>query len=593
MVRQLDIDEEALREGLVPEVAAEIDNFERETEAYLEGKGLGDGYRPFRLQHGIYGQRQDHNQMVRVKIPHGSLTADQMDVLADVAEKFSARPIGHVTTRQDVQFHFIKLDKTPTIMRMLAQAGLTTREACGNTVRNVTADHFSGLCPDTVFDVTPYAEAVARHCLRHPVAQKLPRKFKVAFSACAHDHGLIPIHDLGAMAVVRRENGVERRGFRMSVGGGLGAAPRVADVLDEFLPAEELVRTVEAVLRIFDRLGERRNRNKARIKFLIARVGIEEFRRLLREELAEMPPAEGGPYREADFSLLEEAPAHPSAASVGGNGASPAPGFDSWKATNAVAQRQAGYYMAYVTLPIGDLTVDQFRALAAVARRYSGGRIRTAVNQNMVLRWVRGDDLPAVHADLAAAGLGEGGAVALSDVMSCPGADTCSLGITSSKGLGRALRDRLAENGTLDDSLVRQIRIKISGCPNSCGHHHIADIGFHGASVHKDGRLVPSFQMLLGGNGSGEGAIAKPVMKIAARYVPDAVVHLIEQYKSDRREDEPFGDYVQRLGTGYFKELLDEYREMPEFERDPTAFVDWGASKLFDLEGMGEGECAV
>jgi sulfite reductase beta subunit-like hemoprotein len=425
------------------------------------------------------------------------------------------------------------------------------------------------------------------------VAQKLPRKFKITFSACPHDHGLIPIHDLGAMAVIRREDGVEKRGFRVSVGGGLGAAPRVADVFDEFVPEEELVRTVEAVLRVFDRLGERRNRNKARIKFLIARIGIEEFRRLVKEELAQMPPAEGGPYRQADFSLLEEAPTHPSAASLGGDGRPPAPGFEAWKATNALPQKHSGFYMVYVTLPIGDLTVAQFRALAEVARRYSGGKLRTANNQNMVLRWVHAEDLPALHADLAEAGLAEDGALTLADVMTCPGADTCSLGITSSKGLGRALRDKIRENGALSDPLVRQMRIKVSGCPNSCGHHHIADIGFYGSAVHKNGRLVPAFSMLVGGDGTGEGAIAKHVMKVAARYVPDAVVRLIEHYKSDRREGEPFRDYVQRVGTGYLKELLDEYREMPEFERDPAAFVDWGATKLFDLEGMGEGECAV
>jgi sulfite reductase (ferredoxin) len=593
MVRQLELSERTVREGLDPVVAVEIDNFERETEAYLEGKGLGDDYRPFRLQHGVYGQRQDRNQMVRVKIPHGSLTAHQMDVLADIVEKFSERPVGHVTTRQDIQFHFVKLDKTPTIMRMLAQAGLTTREAAGNTVRNVTADHLSGLCPDTIFDVTPYAEAVARYFLRHPVAQKLPRKFKIAFSACPHDHGLIPIHDLGAMAVIRRENGVENKGFRVSVGGGLGPTPRVADVLDEFVPEEELVRTVEAVLRVFDRLGQRRNRNKARIKFLLARIGIEEFRRLVKEELAQMPPAEGGPYRVADVSLLVEAAPHLSAASARGDGRAPAPGFEAWAATNALPQKDSGYYMVYVTLPIGDLAVAQFRVLADMARRFSGGRLRVANNQNIVLRWVHAEDLSALHADLVRAGLAENGALTLSDVMTCPGADTCSQGITASKGLGHALREKIRENGTLSDPLVRQIRIKISGCPNSCGHHQIADIGFYGNSVHKNGRLVPAYHMMVGGNGAGEGVIGKSVMKIAARYVPEAVMQLIEHYKSDRHEGEPFRDYVRRVGTGHLRELLDEYREMPEFERDPMAFVDWGATKFFDLEGMGEGECVA
>jgi sulfite reductase beta subunit-like hemoprotein len=578
--------------GLVSEIEAEIDNFEREARAFLEGQGLGEGFRPFRLQHGIYGQRHAGQQMVRVKIPHGSLTADQLDVLADVGDRFTLRRLGHITTRQDIQFHFVQLADVPTIMWMLAGAGLTTREACGNTVRNVTADPVSGLCTDTVFDVTPHAEAVARHCLRHPVTQKLPRKFKIAFSACPHDHGLIPIHDLGAMAVVRLQDGEERRGFRVSVGGGLGAAPRVAEVLDEFVPEEELVRTVEAVLRVFDRLGERRNRNRARIKFLVARLGIEEFRRLVREELQAMPPAESGFYRSPDFAF-EEKPTHPPATS-GAAARAPAEGFEAWRATNAMPQRQEGYYLAYVTLPLGDLTVEQMRALAGVARRYTGGRIRTAAGQNMVLRWVHEVDLPALHADLVAAGLGEAGAGTLSDVMACPGTDTCGLGITSSKGLTRTLRETILNgDGLYADPLVRQIRIKISGCPNSCGHHHIADIGFYGCAVHSNGRLVPAFHLLVGGRGSGEGVIGQPVMKIAARRIPEALACLISHYLEHRRVGEPFAEYVRRVSVSHVREVLADFREMPAFTEDPMAFVDWGASKLFSLDERGEGECAV
>src|SRR3990172_5182976 len=313
MVKELIEDPSA---ELEPLVAAEIDNFEREAKAFIDGGGLGDDFRPFRLQHGIYGQRQDDAQMIRVKIPHGTLTADQMDVLGDIAKDYTPRDVGHVTTRQDFQFHYVKLEKVPEVMRMMARAGLTSREACGNTVRNVTSDHMSGVCPDTVFDVTPHAEATARFFLRHPVCQKLPRKFKIAFSACAHDHGLVPIHDLGATAVIRDG----RRGFRVTVGGGLGAAPMIAEVLDEFVPESELLRVIEATIRIFDRHGERKNRNKARIKFLVKRVGIEEVRRLVQEELATLPPADTGLYREPDWSFLEEEASHPSAASLGKNG---------------------------------------------------------------------------------------------------------------------------------------------------------------------------------------------------------------------------------------------------------------------------------
>jgi sulfite reductase beta subunit-like hemoprotein len=574
-------------------VVAEIDNFEREAQAFLEGGGLGDDFRPFRLQHGIYGQRQDDAQMIRVKIPHGTMTAGQMDVLGDIADEYTPRKLGHVTTRQDIQYHYVKLEEVPEVLRRLAAADMTTREACGNTVRNVTADHMSGVCADTVFDVTPYAEATARFFLRHPVCQKLPRKFKIAFSACEHDHGLVPIHDLGATAVIRDG----KKGFRVAVGGGLGAAPFIAQVLDEFVPEDELLRVIEATLRIFDRHGERKNRNKARIKFVVKKYGIEEVRRLVKEELATLPPAENGNYRDPDFSLLEDDIAsHPSAASLGQNGRASRDGFEAWKRTNAIPQAQTGFYMAYVLLPIGDLTGEQFRALATMARKYAGGKARTAVNQNIVLRWVHEEDLPALHADLIEAGLAEDGALTISDVMTCPGADTCSLGVTSSKGLGRAIRDELfAKNGHFkSDPLVEQIRIKISGCPNSCGHHHIADIGFYGNAVRSGERMVPSFSMLIAGKGDGPDArIATHVMKIAAKKIPEAVGTLVEHYQENRNEGEPFGDWAIRVGNPYLKEYLAPYGEMPKYEEDPMAFVDWGANKLFSLEDMGEGECAV
>lgn len=579
-------------DGLAAEIEEELETFERETRAFLRGEGLGEDFRSFRLQYGIYGQRQADQHMVRVKIPHGSLTADQLDVLADIGERFALRRLAHVTTRQDIQFHFVPLAEVPTIMRDLARVGLTTRESSGNTVRNVTSDPVSGLCVDTVFDVTPHAEAVARHFLRHPGAQKLPRKFKVAFSACPHDYGLIPIHDVGAMAVVRRQDGVEQRGFRVSVAGSLGAVPRVADVLDEFVPEEELVRTVEAVVRVFDRMGERGNRNKARLKFLLARIGIEEFRRLVREELKAMPPVESGIYRSPDLAL-EEKPSHRPAAR-GTDGFAPAEGFEAWKATNASPQRQAGYYLVNVMLPLGDITVEQMRALAGAARRYAGGRARTTVGQNMVLRWVHEVDLPALHADLVEAGLGEAGADTLLDLMACAGTDTCSLGITSCRELAQVLGETIRNgDGLYADPLVRRMRMKVSGCPNSCGHHHIADIGLHGSAAHSDGRLVPAFLILVGGRGSGEGVIGQPVMKVAARRVPDAVGRLIGKYVEDRREGELFVEYVGRVGIPHIREALAEFKEMPAFGEDPMAYVDWGASKLFSLDERGEGECAA
>ena len=573
-----------------PIVKAEIDNFEKEALAWRAGGGLGDDFRPFRLQHGTYGQRQADNQMMRIKVPHGTLTPDQLHAIAELAETYTMRKIGHVTTRQAIQFHFVKLEDTPKVMRRLAEVGVTTREACGHTVRNITADPLTGIADDCVFDVTPYAEAALRYFLRNSVNQKLPRKFKITYSASPEDRGLIPMHDIGLMAIERGG----QQGFRVSVGGGLGAAPRIADVLVEFIPVGEQLRTIEAVIRVWDRLGERRNKNKARIKFLIAKLGIDEFRRLYEAELATLPPASAGQYREPDFTLLEEAPAGGSYASRHGGVAAAAPGFDVWRRTNALKQKQAPYFTAHVLLPIGDVTADQMHALAEIARKYAGGHIRTAATQNFVLRWVHQDDLPAVHAELAAIGLAEDHALTISDLLTCPGADTCAIGVTSSKGLGSELRTRiLAGNGTYRDPLVNDIKIRISGCPNSCGQHHVADIGFYGMAIRVGERQIPAFQLMLGGSAQGEGRLAKLTMKIPARKAPDAFERLIGAYVAERAEGERFGAWSARAGTAHVQELLAEYKVVPQFNEDPMAFVDWGQTKLFTLDDMGEGECAV
>jgi len=573
-----------------PIVKAEINNFEKEALAWRAGGGLGDDFRPFRLQHGTYGQRQADRQMMRIKVPHGTLTPDQLHAIAECSETYTLRKLGHVTTRQAIQFHFVMLEDTPKVMRRLAEVGVTTREACGHTVRNITADPLTGIADDCVFDVTPYAEAAMRYFLRNPVNQKLPRKFKISYSASEEDRGLIPIHDIGLMAVERGG----QQGFRVSVGGGLGAAPRIADVLVDFIPAGEQLRTIEATIRVWDRLGERRNKNKARIKFLVAKIGIEEFRRLYELELATLPPATAEQYREPDFTLVEEAPAYGSWASRS-DGVQPArDGFEVWRRTNIVRQKQQPYHTAYVLLPIGDVTADQMHALAEIARKYGGGHIRTTATQNFVLRWVHEDDLTAVHGALADIGLAEDHAMTISDVMTCPGADTCAIGVTSSKGLGTELRQRiLAGNGKYRDPLVNDIKIRVSGCPNSCGQHHVADIGFYGMAIRSGERQIPAFQLLLGGRAQGEGKLAKLTMKIPARYAPDAAEKLIATYVSERSDGERFGAWHARVGTPHVQEVLAEYRVVPDFTKDPMAYVDWGQSKFFTLDDMGEGECAV
>ena len=591
MVAQQTRSEFAVDKSHDPIVQAEIDNFETQALAWRAGDGMGDDFRPFRLQHGTYGQRQANRQMMRIKVPHGTMTPDQLHAIADVADWYTPRKLGHVTTRQAIQIHFVMLEDTPKVMRRLAEVGITTREACGHTVRNITADPLTGIAEDCVFDVTPYAEAAMRYFLRNTVNQKLPRKFKITYSASEEDRGLIPIHDIGLMAV--EKNG--QQGFRVSVGGGLGAAPRVADVLVDFIPVHEQLRTIEATIRVWDRLGERRNKNKARIKFLVAKLGIDEFRRLYESELATLPTANSEQYREPDFTLLEEAPTAGSYASRNGGPAKQREGFEVWRRTNALKQSQAGYSTAHVLLPIGDATAVQMHALAEIARKYAGGHIRTAASQNFVLRWIHDEDLAAVHSELVDIGLAEDHAMTISDVMTCPGADTCAIGVTSSKGLGTELRSRiLAGNGNYhDDPLINEIKIKISGCPNSCGQHHVADIGFYGMAIRVGERQIPAFQLLLGGNAQGEGKLAKLTMKLPAKYIPDAVDKLLGTYVAERNDGEKFGAWTGRIGTPRVQELLAEYRIVPEFTKDPMAYVDWGQTKLFTLDDMGEGECAV
>ena len=591
MVAQQTRSEFAVDKSHDPVVQAEIDNFEKQALLWRSGEGLGDDFRPFRLQHGTYGQRQADRQMMRIKVPHGTLTPDQLHAIADVAEWYTPRKLGHVTTRQAIQIHFVMLEDTPKVMRRLAEVGITTREACGHTVRNVTADPLTGIADDCVFDVTPYAEAAMRYFLRNTVNQKLPRKFKITYSASEEDRGLIPIHDIGLMAVEKDGE----KGFRVSVGGGLGAAPRVADVLVDFIPVREQLRTIEATIRVWDRFGERRNKNKARIKFLVAKLGIDEFRRLFEAELATLPPAGSEQYREPDFTLIEEAPTAGSYASRNGGPAKQREGFEVWRRTNALKQAQEGYFTAHVLLPIGDATATQLHALAEIARKYAGGHTRTAASQNFVLRWIHADDLAAVHGELVDIGLAEDHAMTISDVMTCPGADTCAIGVTSSKGLGTELRSRiLAGGGTYhDDPLVNAIKIKISGCPNSCGQHHVADIGLYGMAIRVGERQIPAFQLMLGGNAQGVGKLAKLTMKIPARNVPEAFEKLVGTYVAERAEGEKFGAWHGRVGTPHVQELLAEYRIVPEFTKDPMAFVDWGQSKFFTLDDMGEGECAV
>ncbi|MGE0645834.1 MAG: sulfurtransferase TusA family protein [Nitrospira sp.] len=577
-----------------PAIREEIETFETEALRTLAGEISTDLFKPFRLQYGIYGQRQPGVQMVRVKIPFGGITANQLRRLAELADRY-ATGVGHVTTRQDIQMHFVELKDVPTIMRGLAEVGLTTREACANTVRNVTACHLAGVCQGEVFDVTPYAKTVAYHLLRNPLNQSLPRKFKIAFSGCAHDCALTPIHDIGLLAVKRADGVI---GFRMVAGGGLGSAPRVAQLLREFTPMEELIPSIEAVIKVFDTLGNRKNRNKARMKFVIDKLGFEEFKRrweaayvAMGHALPKSGPLTLLPYQDEPTPLIM--PTRNGAAHGNGNGA-PAIGretpYEMWKRTNVVKQKQEGYVTAAIKLFMGDITAEQMLFVADLAERYSNGNLRTTINQNLVIRWIPSDLAPQLYEDLASRGLADPGAELVEDIIACPGTDTCGLGITSSKGLARALAEVFPAGRVSED--LAGVDVKISGCHNSCAQHHISTIGLHGVGKRLGEHVAPHYELHLGGSVNGTAKIGQMTVKLPAKAVPAAISHLIDVYRRDRQPNENLPKFIARMGKSKLKDELIPYTIVPSFKDDPTFYYDWEGEEEFILEDLGPGECA-
>ena len=604
--------------GEMPEhLAREIDIFEAEIALRKQGKLDERLFAETRLRRGAYGQRYDNGQrhngktvqrieypsgsltkgpstlwdapgMQRIKIPGGGLNASQLETMAELAEEYSDG-IAHVTTRQDFQLHYVQIEDTPTVMRRLAAAGITTREACGNSVRNVTACPYAGVCTDEVFDVTPYSHALSRFLLGHPDTQNFGRKFKHSFSGCAQQAcGLAKMHDMGMIAVTRTENGKIERGFEVYVGGGLGAVPYQAKLFDSFVPATELLPLAQAIARVFARLGEKKNRSRARIKFLVQDLGIEKFKELVLEERKILPDDPRWTQYVEDAERVEETALRP-ASEVG---SSTPEGFARWRATNTRVQKQEGYAVVTVALPLGDITADQLRALADVARRYTKETVRTTVEQNFVIRWVSQGDLPEVYGALRAVGLGDAGASSLTDIVTCPGTDTCKLGISSSRGLAAELRHQLVPIETTLDASVDKLHIKISGCFNSCGQHHVADLGFYGVSRKMSGYAVPHFQVVLGGewenNGSSYGL---PVAAIPSKHIPEVVARLTKRYASDGRPGEVFKDFIKRIGKLELKNILDDLTR-PSDPSDRSIFTDWGDPREYTLGDMGIGECA-
>jgi sulfite reductase beta subunit-like hemoprotein len=580
---------------IIPIIEREFDDFDNEAEQFLAGRTEETDFIKFRLKQGVYGQRQPDVQMIRVKLPFGGISPEQMDAFADAIEAYVPLNKGHITTRQNIQTHHVPLRDAAAYIRRLSDAHLSSREGCGNTMRNVTGDPYSGVHPDEVFDPTPYAAAYVRYFVRHPTTQAMPRKFKTSFTSSDADRAISGIHD-GAFIPVIRDG---KRGFRILIGGGTSIMPRVAQELYDFVGADdgEYLRVTEAVLRIFDRQEWLRvNRARARIKVFVDKFGIDELRSQVEEEL------KGDWVNERDFSVApllflddEEAnapaPRPEGYASANGDAAE----FLRFAASNVAKQRQEGFVTVEVAVPRGDLSPQQFRGLAAIMREYCGGYARTTVGQNLVLRWVREEAIYEVWQRLNELDLGEHGAQELIDVVSCPGTDSCKLGITSSMGLNAAVRERLREMD-ITDELTKQIQVKMSGCPNGCGQHHIGNIGLYGASIKVGEHTIPAYVAHVGGNHVGGEVVFGTRLKVRlpAKRVPDAIERWLRMYESEREHDtETFNEYVSRVGAKRFE---DEARELAlpiEFGIETmTHFIDWSKNVPFQVV-RGEGECAV
>jgi sulfite reductase (NADPH) hemoprotein beta-component len=554
----------------------DVDEFVATLEKYERGELTADQFRAFRLVRGVYGQRQEGRTMLRVKIPFGRLDEQGLVALADVADRWS-RGFGHVTTRQNVQFHFLAMSDVEAAMRRLDEAGLTTREACGNSVRAVTACELAEVCATAPFDVSPYAEAITRLFLRHPLAATLPRKFKIAFSGCANDCAKAAIHDLGFIAKV--ENG--EKGFKVVAAGGLSSSPQNALVLHEFVHAGEIGRVGEAILRLFHALGNRENKARARIKYVRKKLGDEGFRAEYTRYRAEVDA-------EAKAELVMPEPARDPSPPVAG---AHADGYLAWRSTSVVDTKRDGYAAVYIRLLLGDATSDELRAIGRLANEFGDGTVRLTIDQNLLLPWVDRRSLPALHSRLAALGLARLDLHTARDVTSCQGADTCNLAVTSSRAVARAITEKLEAEGLGAHGDAAKTIIKVSGCPNSCGQHHIADLGFHGgAKTVPGGPTVPIYQLHLGGGVDERGArFGRQVVKIVARRVPDAVARLLRLFDVERAEGETPAAFFERIDGKRVVAALGDLVTTPTTQSESA---DVGEESGF-LVHTGDGECAA
>jgi len=584
---------------LYEEQMRDIARFEIAIDQFLKGDISDDVFRVMRLNNGVYGQRQGGtNQMIRIKLPAGSITPEQFDVMADLSVEYS-RGWGHITTRQNIQFHFVELRNVPNVMRRIADVGLTSREACGDTVRNVMACHLAGACPYEKIDVTPWAEATFRHFVRNPLGQRLPRKFKVNFSGCSTDCGQAMFNDVGVVATTRtREDGSIEPGFRIYIAGGLGATPHPALALEDFTSREDLLPTIEAALRVFEQTGNRDNKLRARLKWVVDQLGIDEVRRRvikIRHTLPAsstwpggIPPeviaagdAAAGRLLEGEVSQIGQG------VRVELNSSDP---FRRWENASVIRGAANGTVSALAYAALGDITADQFRGLAAIQRHFQSD-VRLSNRQNVVFRGLQPEQMRELYDRLDAIGMARPGAELARDVVACPGADTCNIAVTQSRGLASAIGEKLEEEGLAE---VGGVRINISGCTNSCGQHHASDIGFFGAERRAHGKSLPGYQMLLGGYvGEEQIHFGEKALRLPAKNAPEGAARVIRRFNDERTAGETFQGWLARSGGATaVADGLRDLDNVPQPDDDPDFFVDYGETGPFSGE-VGDSECAV
>lgn len=567
-----------------PVVAQEIIDLEKKIRLFQEGKITDEKFRSLRLARGVYGQRQPGVQMVRIKLPFGRVTFKQLLKISDISDEYAIRNL-HFTTRQDIQIHYVSLDRTPELWAKLAEDDITLREACGNTVRNVTASPTAGIDPQEPFDVSPYAQQTFEYFLRNPVCAEMGRKFKMSFSATTQDTAFSYIHDLGFIPKVQLVDGQEIRGFKVLLGGGLGSQPFLASIVNEFLEEDKLIPYIEATLRVFDRYGERNNRNKARLKYLVQKLGLEELLQLINTEFK----ANKLQTLVIDRELIKQ-PEAPLARAWENKNLTTDLAYQTWRATNVFAQKQEGFFGVFVKVSTGDLPTAKARALVAGIKEHVADDMRITQNQGLLLKYAREESLPYIYEVLKELELASPGFESTSDVTTCPGTDTCNLGISNSTEMARVIEHYINEHHA-DFIYNRELKIKISGCMNSCGQHGLAHIGFHGSSVKANGKVVPAAQVMIGGGtvGDGYGRVAERVIKVPTKRVLHVVDLVLNDYKQYALENENFHHYYDRQGKDYFYRLLKPLADLTTLLEDE--YIDWGHQETF-ATAIGVGECA-